>query len=86
MEDYWYRAIIGFDQAYGHKTALCCWIAGAETNYMETLSEETIGNVCVKLLRQFLNNSSIPTPKKILKLVVLNSIFSRCCKVVSLIR
>ncbi|XP_043916512.1 spermine oxidase-like [Protopterus annectens] len=49
----WYKKLCGFETVSCHDNVLCGWIAGREAEYMEELSEEEVGNVCVRLLRDF---------------------------------
>ncbi|KAJ8351653.1 hypothetical protein SKAU_G00231290 [Synaphobranchus kaupii] len=61
----WYKKICGFDIVAHHPTVLCAWITGREAQYMETLQEEEVGRVCVRLLRSF-TGWSVPEPTQIL--------------------
>ncbi|MGH0176083.1 UNVERIFIED_CONTAM: hypothetical protein FKN15_071996 [Acipenser sinensis] len=49
---------------YGH--VLCGWIAGHESEYMETLSDTEVKNSMTEVIRKFSGNPSI-TPKRILQ-------------------
>ncbi|KAJ8416679.1 hypothetical protein AAFF_G00325570 [Aldrovandia affinis] len=49
----WYKKICGFDIVAHHPTVLCGWITGREAQYMETLEEKVVREVCVRLLRSF---------------------------------
>ncbi|KAL4635625.1 hypothetical protein GN956_G13456 [Arapaima gigas] len=51
--DTWYKKICGFDVVARHPTVLCGWITGREAEHMETLTEEDVGEVCVRLLQTF---------------------------------
>ncbi|XP_018598838.2 peroxisomal N(1)-acetyl-spermine/spermidine oxidase [Scleropages formosus] len=51
--DTWYKKICGFDVVARHPTVLCGWITGREAEHMESLDEEEVGDVCVRLLRTF---------------------------------
>ncbi|XP_028847643.1 spermine oxidase [Denticeps clupeoides] len=49
----WYKKICGFDTVARHPNVLCGWITGREALHMETLKDEEVGEVCVRLLRSF---------------------------------
>ncbi|KAK7006082.1 hypothetical protein SK128_022790, partial [Halocaridina rubra] len=61
----WFQAITGFDPVPHQKAVLCGWIGGLEAEYMETLPEKEVGEVCVALLREFTGRNDIPNPVKI---------------------
>ncbi|XP_068202521.1 uncharacterized protein [Palaemon carinicauda] len=61
----WYQGITGFDPVQHQRAMLCGWIGGAEAEYMEMVSEETVARVCVQLLRQFMGREDIPYPKRV---------------------
>uniref|UniRef100_A0A8C1UU38 Amine oxidase domain-containing protein n=1 Tax=Cyprinus carpio TaxID=7962 RepID=A0A8C1UU38_CYPCA len=66
---FWIRKLIGFTvlkptERYGH--VLCGWIAGRESEYMETLSELEVLHSVTQLLRIFTGNPTI-TPRKLLR-------------------
>lgn len=54
----------GLPFRYGH--VLCGWIAGHESEYMETLSEQEVTHTVTQLIRRFTGNPTI-TPKRILR-------------------
>ncbi|KAF7643932.1 hypothetical protein LDENG_00231000 [Lucifuga dentata] len=65
----WIKKLFGFTvlkpaDRYGH--ILCGWIAGHESEYMETLSEEEVAHAITQLIRRFTGNPSI-TPRGILR-------------------
>ncbi|XP_058841066.1 peroxisomal N(1)-acetyl-spermine/spermidine oxidase-like [Acipenser ruthenus] len=65
----WMKKIFGFTvlhppERYGH--VLCGWIAGHESEYMETLSDTEVKNSMTEVIRKFTGNPSI-TPKRILQ-------------------
>ncbi|XP_051935483.1 peroxisomal N(1)-acetyl-spermine/spermidine oxidase [Hippocampus zosterae] len=65
----WIKKLIGFSvlkptERYGH--ILCGWIAGKESHYMETLSEQELMYAITQLVRRFTGNPII-TPRKILR-------------------
>ncbi|XP_029460833.1 spermine oxidase-like [Rhinatrema bivittatum] len=49
----WFKKIGGFDMVAHHDNVLCGWITGRAAEFMETLPEEEVGEVCVRLLRNF---------------------------------
>lgn len=65
----WIRKLFGFTvlkptERYGHM--LCGWIAGHESEYMETLSEQEVLQTVTQLIRRFTGNP-IVTPRRILR-------------------
>ncbi|TNN58329.1 Peroxisomal N(1)-acetyl-spermine/spermidine oxidase [Liparis tanakae] len=65
----WIRKLCAFTvlkptERYGH--VLCGWIAGHESEYMETLSEQDVTHTVTQLIRRFTGNPTI-TPKRILR-------------------
>ncbi|XP_014883546.1 peroxisomal N(1)-acetyl-spermine/spermidine oxidase-like [Poecilia latipinna] len=65
----WIKKLFGFTvlkptERYGN--LLCGWIAGHESEYMETLPEEEVTHVVTQLVRRFTGNPSI-TPRRILR-------------------
>ncbi|XP_074532681.1 peroxisomal N(1)-acetyl-spermine/spermidine oxidase-like isoform X1 [Halichoeres trimaculatus] len=68
IERSWVKKLFGFTvlkptERYGH--ALCGWIAGHESEYMETLSEQEVTHCITQVVRRFTGNPTI-TPKRIL--------------------
>ncbi|KAJ8282578.1 hypothetical protein COCON_G00050970 [Conger conger] len=61
----WYKKISGFDIVSHHPTVLCAWISGREAQHMETLQQEEVQQVCVRLLRSF-TGWSVPEPTQVL--------------------
>ncbi|XP_044160847.1 peroxisomal N(1)-acetyl-spermine/spermidine oxidase-like [Bufo gargarizans] len=49
----WFKKIGGFDCVPMHRSTLCGWITGLAAEHMETLPESEVGEVCVRLLKQF---------------------------------
>jgi len=46
--------------------ALTGWLSGRESEYMETLSDEEVGQKCVEMLKSFLGKvRKVPTLKKV---------------------
>uniref|UniRef100_UPI003AAB3A54 peroxisomal N(1)-acetyl-spermine/spermidine oxidase n=1 Tax=Centroberyx gerrardi TaxID=166262 RepID=UPI003AAB3A54 len=65
----WIKKMFGFtvlkpSERYGH--VLCGWIAGHESEYMETLPEQEVTHTVTQLIRRFTGNPTI-TPRKILR-------------------
>ncbi|KAK5853959.1 hypothetical protein PBY51_015068 [Eleginops maclovinus] len=65
----WIKKLFGFTvlkptERYGH--VLCGWIAGHESEYMETLSEQEVTHTMTQLIRRFKGNPSI-TPRRVLR-------------------
>lgn len=50
-----FNAVCGLMFRYGH--VLCGWIAGCESEYMETLSEQEVAHSITQLIRQFTGES-----------------------------
>ncbi|MED6279584.1 hypothetical protein CHARACLAT_002172 [Characodon lateralis] len=65
----WTKKLFGFTvvqptERYGH--LVCGWIAGHESEHMETLSEQEVMHAVTQLIRRFTGNPSI-TPRRILR-------------------
>ncbi|XP_011482802.1 peroxisomal N(1)-acetyl-spermine/spermidine oxidase isoform X1 [Oryzias latipes] len=65
----WIKKLFGFTvlkptERYGH--VLCGWIAGHESEYMETLSELEVAHAITQLIRRFTGNPVI-TPRRVLR-------------------
>nr|XP_019953400.1 PREDICTED: peroxisomal N(1)-acetyl-spermine/spermidine oxidase [Paralichthys olivaceus] len=65
----WIKKLFGFTvlkptERYGH--VLCGWIAGHESEYMETLSEQQVTHAVTQLIRRFTGNPTI-TPRRVLR-------------------
>jgi len=43
------------------------WLSGKEALYMESLTEEQIGQDIVEALKKFLNKKHIPQPRKVIR-------------------
>ncbi|XP_061413367.1 spermine oxidase-like isoform X1 [Lethenteron reissneri] len=52
-QDSWYKKITGFNSVARHPNVLCGWVTGREARHMDTLESSVVGDVCVRLLRQF---------------------------------
>ncbi|GFQ64744.1 hypothetical protein TNCT_196611 [Trichonephila clavata] len=63
----WIHSISGFDVVQKYPNILLGWIGGKEAIMMESIDEETVGNVCSDLLRIFLKRPDIPNPNKVLR-------------------
>ncbi|KAG7462507.1 hypothetical protein MATL_G00185600 [Megalops atlanticus] len=69
VEMSWIKKLFGFTvlkptERYGHM--LCGWIAGHESEYMESLPEAEVQQSITELIRRFTGNPTI-TPKRILR-------------------
>ncbi|KAM4599611.1 peroxisomal N(1)-acetyl-spermine/spermidine oxidase isoform 2-T2 [Fundulus diaphanus] len=65
----WIKKLFGFTvlkptERYGH--LVCGWIAGHESEHMETLSEQEVTHAVTQLIRRFTGNPSI-APRRILR-------------------
>ncbi|XP_071336862.1 peroxisomal N(1)-acetyl-spermine/spermidine oxidase-like [Trachinotus anak] len=65
----WIKKLFGFTvlkptERYGH--VLCGWIAGHESEHMETLSEQDVTHAVTQLIRRFTGNPTI-TPRRVLR-------------------
>ncbi|XP_030297293.1 peroxisomal N(1)-acetyl-spermine/spermidine oxidase-like [Sparus aurata] len=65
----WIKKLFGFTvlkptERYGH--VLCGWIAGHESEYMETLPEQEVMQNITQLIRRFTGNPTI-TPRRVLR-------------------
>ncbi|KAM9848060.1 peroxisomal N(1)-acetyl-spermine/spermidine oxidase [Aulostomus maculatus] len=65
----WIKKLFGFTvlkptERYGH--VLCGWIAGHESEYMETLPEQEVLHAVTQLIRRFTGNPTV-TPKRVLR-------------------
>lgn len=65
----WIKKLFGFTvlkptERYGH--VLCGWIAGRESEYMETLSEQEVAQAITLLIRRFTGNPTI-SPQRVLR-------------------
>ena len=57
----WFRKIYSFTKL--SDTLLLGWISGKAAEYMESLTNEEVAHVCTRILRCFLNDQFIPSPK-----------------------
>ncbi|XP_034057697.1 peroxisomal N(1)-acetyl-spermine/spermidine oxidase-like [Gymnodraco acuticeps] len=65
----WIKKLFGFtvlkpSERYGH--VLCGWIAGHESEYMETLSEQEVTHTMTQLICRFTGNPTV-TPRRVLR-------------------
>lgn len=58
----WFRKIYSFTKLTD--TILLGWISGKEAEYMETLSFEVVAEKCTEILRKFLKDPYVSSPKK----------------------
>ncbi|KAM0732085.1 Peroxisomal N(1)-acetyl-spermine/spermidine oxidase [Formica fusca] len=61
----WFRKIYSFIKI--SDTLLLGWISGRAAEYMEKLSTTEVAEVCTTILRRFLNDPFVPTPKSCLR-------------------
>lgn len=61
IEKYWYKKIYSFSKV--SDTILLGWISGKEAEYMETLAQDVVADVCTDILRKFLKDPFVPKPK-----------------------
>uniref|UniRef100_A0A8B9PHV8 Amine oxidase domain-containing protein n=1 Tax=Apteryx owenii TaxID=8824 RepID=A0A8B9PHV8_APTOW len=70
LEANWFKKLIGFVTSlflprYGH--VLCGFIAGKESEYMETLSDAEVLSTLTRVLRMLTGNPQLPAPRSILR-------------------
>ncbi|XP_032664447.1 spermine oxidase [Odontomachus brunneus] len=65
LSNTWYRKIYSFTKITD--TLLLGWISGRAAEYMEKLSTTEVMEVCTTILRKFLNDPFVPTPKNCLR-------------------
>nr|XP_009933895.1 PREDICTED: peroxisomal N(1)-acetyl-spermine/spermidine oxidase [Opisthocomus hoazin] len=70
LEANWFKKLIGFvvlqpPEQHGH--VLCGFIAGKESEYMETLSEAEVLGTMTHILRTMTGNPSLPAPRSVLR-------------------
>lgn len=68
-QDAWVRKLVGFWvlPAFGSAHVLCGFIAGLESEFMETLSDEEVLLSLTGLLRRVTGNPQLPAPKSVLR-------------------
>lgn len=64
LSNTWFRKIYSFTKITD--TLLLGWISGRAAEYMEKLSTTEVMEVCTTILRKFLNDPFVPTPKNCL--------------------
>lgn len=69
MQSSWIKKLFGFTvlkptERYGH--VLCGWIAGHESEHMETLSDQEVAQAVTQLIRRFTGNPII-TPRRVMR-------------------
>ncbi|NXN31946.1 PAOX oxidase, partial [Nycticryphes semicollaris] len=70
LEANWFKKLIGFvvlQQPDQHGHVLCGFIAGKESEYMETLSDEEVLGTMTYLLRMLTGNPHLPAPRRVLR-------------------
>ncbi|XP_062435928.1 peroxisomal N(1)-acetyl-spermine/spermidine oxidase isoform X2 [Rhea pennata] len=70
LEANWFKKLIGFvviqpPEQHGH--VLCGFIAGNESEYMETLSDAEVLSTLTRVLRTLTGNPDLPAPRSILR-------------------
>ncbi|KAK2171723.1 hypothetical protein NP493_1034g00001 [Ridgeia piscesae] len=65
MSQRWFKKINSFEAIASN--VLVGWLSGREAEYMETLSDEEVGRMCIEVLKMFLKNngSSLPQLKHV---------------------
>ncbi|XP_008563042.1 PREDICTED: peroxisomal N(1)-acetyl-spermine/spermidine oxidase-like [Galeopterus variegatus] len=69
LQDSWFRKLIGFLvlPAFESVHVLCGFIAGLESEFMETLSDEEVLLSLTHVLRRATGNPQLPAPKSVLR-------------------
>ncbi|XP_066095432.1 peroxisomal N(1)-acetyl-spermine/spermidine oxidase isoform X1 [Saccopteryx bilineata] len=69
LQDAWVKKLIGFIVLPSFESAhvLCGFIAGLESEFMETLSDEEVLLSLTRVLRQVTGNPQLPAPKRVLR-------------------
>ncbi|XP_009331058.1 PREDICTED: peroxisomal N(1)-acetyl-spermine/spermidine oxidase, partial [Pygoscelis adeliae] len=70
LEANWFKKLIGFvvlqpPEQHGH--VLCGFIAGKESEYMETLSDAEVLGTMTRVLRMLTGNQRLPAPRSVLR-------------------
>uniref|UniRef100_A0A8C4U134 Mitochondrial ribosome associated GTPase 1 n=1 Tax=Falco tinnunculus TaxID=100819 RepID=A0A8C4U134_FALTI len=70
LEASWFKKLIGFvvlqpPEQHGH--VLCGFIAGKESEYMETLSDAEVLSTMTRVLRTLTGNPHLPAPRSVLR-------------------
>ncbi|NXL39490.1 PAOX oxidase, partial [Glaucidium brasilianum] len=70
LEANWFKKLIGFvvlqpPEQHGH--VLCGFIAGKESEYMETLSDAEVLGTMTRILRTLTGNPCLPAPRNVLR-------------------
>ncbi len=77
MSSQWYRKIVSFDEVLNNPNVLVAWISGDEAEYMETLPDDDVIEMCAQIIRQFLGDSTLPKPTRILRSTWCSNPFTR---------
>ncbi|XP_007935059.1 peroxisomal N(1)-acetyl-spermine/spermidine oxidase [Orycteropus afer afer] len=69
MRDAWVRKLVGFLvlPSSGSAHVLCGFIAGLESEFMETLSDEEVLQSLTQVLRKMTGNPQLPAPRSVLR-------------------
>lgn len=65
IKEFWYKKIYSFSKI--NERLILGWISGKEAEYMETLDDQIIADKCTELLKKFLKDPYIPSPKACIK-------------------
>ncbi|NXT44812.1 PAOX oxidase, partial [Pelecanoides urinatrix] len=70
LENNWFKKLVGFvvlqpPEQHGH--VLCGFIAGKESEYMETLSDAEVLGTMTRVLRTLTGNPCLPAPRSVLR-------------------
>lgn len=63
----WLRQLTGFDVVFNQPNALLGWVGGESVGIMEQLSEQEVGEACIRLLKKFLSDLKIAPLKKVIR-------------------
>lgn len=63
----WTRYITGFDAVLDQPRVLLGWIGSPGVTVMESLDTDTVGRLCVDVLRKFLKRDDIPYPTRVIR-------------------
>ncbi|XP_006867553.1 PREDICTED: peroxisomal N(1)-acetyl-spermine/spermidine oxidase [Chrysochloris asiatica] len=69
LQDTWVRKLFGFLvlPTFGSGHVLCGFIAGLESEFMETLSDEEVLQSLTRVLRRMTGNPQLPAPRSVLR-------------------
>ncbi|XP_007452054.1 PREDICTED: peroxisomal N(1)-acetyl-spermine/spermidine oxidase [Lipotes vexillifer] len=69
LQDAWFKKLVGFWvlPSFGASQVLCGFIAGLESEFMETLSDEDVLLSLTQVLRRVTGNPQLPAPRSVLR-------------------